>query len=71
MVNACDVAKYILIKSGEMTAMKLQKLVYYAQTWSLVWNESPLFNEPIEAWTNGPMVRSVYAAHKGQLCNAG
>ena len=30
-----DVAAYILKKQGEMSAMKLQKLVYYSQAWSL------------------------------------
>ena len=28
-----DVAEYILRSRGEMTAMKLQKLVYYCQAW--------------------------------------
>ena len=37
-----DAAAYILEQSGEMTAMKLQKLVYYSQSWSLVWDEEPL-----------------------------
>jgi uncharacterized phage-associated protein len=67
MVSVCDVAKYILIQSGEMTAMKLQKLVYYAQAWSLVWNEKAMFREEIEAWANGPVVRTLYDAHKGQF----
>ena len=30
--------------------MKLQKLVYYSQAWSLIWDEKPLFEEEIEAW---------------------
>jgi len=45
-----DVAAYILKKQGEMSAMKLQKLVYYSQAWSLVWDEKPLFRAQIEAW---------------------
>ncbi len=67
MVTVLDVAKYILQKLGPMTAMKLQKLVYYSQAWSLVWDEKPLFDEPIEAWANGPVVRRLYDAHKGQF----
>ena len=55
-----DVAAYILKKQGEMSAMKLQKLVYYSQAWSLVWDEKPLFRAQIEAWANGPVVRSLY-----------
>src|SRR6266852_3993826 len=45
--------------------MKLQKLVYYSQAWSLVWDEAPLFPERIEAWANGPVVRELYEAHRG------
>jgi uncharacterized phage-associated protein len=48
-----------------MTAMKLQKLVYYSQAWSLVWDEKPLFPERIEAWANGPVVRELYERHRG------
>ncbi len=60
-----DVADYILHRLGSMSAMKLQKLVYYSQVWSLVWTESPLFNDEIEAWANGPVVRSLYRKHQG------
>lgn len=66
-VSALDVADYILDKHGPMTAMKLQKLVYYSQAWSLVWDEEPLFTQAIEAWANGPVVRELYQAHRGQF----
>lgn len=65
--SAFDVATYILEKKGRMTAMKLQKLVYYSQAWSLVWDETPLFFEKIEAWANGPVVRELFDDHKGQF----
>ncbi len=61
-----DVAKYILSKKGPITAVKLQKLVYYSQVWSLVWDERPLFSERIEAWTYGPVVPKLYQQHRGQ-----
>jgi uncharacterized phage-associated protein len=67
MANAHDIAAYILDKGGEMTAMKLQKLVYYSQAWSLVWDEEPLFPDRIEAWANGPVVPVLYANHRGQF----
>jgi len=67
MATAHDVAAYILAKLGEMTAMKLQKLVYYSQAWSLVWDECPLFQSRIEAWANGPVVPALYREHKGQF----
>jgi uncharacterized phage-associated protein len=63
--TAFDVAAYILEKQGEMTTMKLHKLVYYSQAWSLVWDETPLFVEKIEAWANGPVVRELFAYHRG------
>lgn len=50
-----------------MSAMKLQKLVYYAQAWSLVWDERPLFLERIEAWANGPVLPALYSQHKGKF----
>jgi len=65
MVKCHDIARYILEKQGPMTTMKLQKLVYYAQAWSLVWDESPLFNEPVEAWVSGPVVPELYKSHRG------
>lgn len=67
MVTAHDVAAYILGKLGPMTTMKLQKLVYYSQAWSLVWDEKPLFADPIEAWTNGPVIPALYKLHKGKF----
>jgi uncharacterized phage-associated protein len=65
VANVFDVAAYILTKRNAMTAMKLQKLVYYSQAWSLVWDDAPLFTERIEAWANGPVVRELYEAHRG------
>jgi len=60
-----DVAKYILEKQGEMTAMKLQKLAYYVKVWSLVWEEKNLFEENFEAWANGAISRDLYNKHRG------
>lgn len=67
MSSVFDVAAYILKKRGKMTTMKLQKLVYYAQAWSLVWDGRPLFNEPIQAWANGPVCPVLYQAHQGKF----
>jgi len=67
MAHVEDVATYILEERGPMTAMKLQKLVYYSQAWHLVWDEEPLFQDQIEAWANGPVVRSLYSQHRGRF----
>lgn len=66
MASAFDVAAYILQKQGALTTWKLQKLVYYAQAWSLVWDDDALFPEAIEAWSNGPVVRDLYEAHRDE-----
>lgn len=65
--SANDVAAYILRSRGPMPAMKLQKLVYYSLAWSLVWDDKPLFEETVEAWANGPVIRELYDAHRGQF----
>ena len=67
MVSVIDVAAFILKKTGEITTWKLQKLVYYSQAWSLVWDEEPLFEEEIQAWANGPVVPVLYDYHKGKF----
>lgn len=67
MVKVYDVAKYILEKQGPMTTMKLQKLVYYCQAWSLGWDEVPLFDEEFQAWANGPVCPQLFFKHKGQF----
>ena len=64
MASVFDVAAYILERQGPMTTWKLQKLVYYSQAWSLVWDDDVLFPEEIEAWANGPVVRELYEAHR-------
>jgi uncharacterized phage-associated protein len=62
--KALDVAFYFIKKGKEekkpITNKKLQKLVYYAQAWSLVLNNEKLFNEKIEAWIHGPAIPSLY-----------
>ena len=67
MAGAADAAAYVLEKQGPMTAMKLHKLLYYAQAWHLVWDEAPLFEERIEAWANGPVVPAIYQQHRGRF----
>ena len=67
MANMRDIAAYILRQRGGMTAMKLQKLVYYSQAWHLVWAEKPLFESRIEAWANGPVTPELYSLHRGNF----
>lgn len=47
-----------------ITHLKLQKLVYYAQAWSLALLGRPLFSEDFRAWAHGPVALSVWHAFK-------
>lgn len=62
------VADYLLSrckKAGRLVSnKKLQKLVYYAQAWSLTLNKKPLFPEAIEAWVHGPAIMGLYLRFK-------
>jgi uncharacterized phage-associated protein len=66
MATACAVARhFILLAENEdepeyLTHLRVQKLLYYAQAWSLVQRGVPLFSERIEAWVNGPVVRDLF-----------
>lgn len=67
MTTACDLAKYITEQRGSMSAMKLQKLVYYTHAWHLVATDgAPLLDEPIEAFAHGPLVRDLWYMHRGK-----
>jgi uncharacterized phage-associated protein len=61
-----DCAECLLRQLGKMPPMKLHKLLYYAQAWSLVWDGDIIFPERIEAWLNGPVIPALYERHKGK-----
>jgi uncharacterized phage-associated protein len=68
MAHVQDVANHILHLAGQepeaepITQMRLHKLLYYAQGWSLLVNAEPLFPDPIEAWRHGPVVATLRPA---------
>lgn len=67
-MNARTAANYLLYIMGEsfddLTNMKINKLLYYAQGHCLKKYGRPLFADSIEAWEHGPVVPEVYAAFK-------
>lgn len=67
MASVFDVAKYILQRCGKMSTMKLQKLCYYAQAWSLVWDDEPLFEQDFQAWANGPVCPELFYNTQGRF----
>lgn len=65
MIRAKDIAEFFVLCTRHpewMTNMRINKLVYYAQAWSLVRFGKPLFSENIEAWKHGPVIPSIYHA---------
>ncbi|MCL2029731.1 MAG: DUF4065 domain-containing protein [Deltaproteobacteria bacterium] len=69
MATVLQVAEYFLthnnpLERGHITALKLQKLVYYAQGHALATLGRPLFDELIHAWEHGPVCTSLYHRFK-------
>lgn len=64
MMRVDDVAAAFIDELGSMPAMKLEKLVYYAQAWSLARMGTPLFADPIEAWAQGPIIDRLFRQHR-------
>ncbi len=70
VVTVLDVADYFLYRTAhsdeddQMTHLRLQKLVYYAQGYHLAYFGKPLFEEKIEAWTHGPVVPRLYSEYR-------
>lgn len=65
-----DIAKWFINRTDraagdDMTHLKLQKLIYFAQAWHLANLGKPLFEEDMEAWAHGPVVPSVWHEYKG------
>lgn len=67
MATAIDTAKYLVWLAGNderepdaLTPLRIQKLLYYVQGWSLAARGKVIFDDEIEAWVHGPVVRSVY-----------
>ncbi|KRG12647.1 hypothetical protein ACA30_16960 [Virgibacillus soli] len=66
--SAMDVANYIIQQSlaneKPISNLKLQKILYYLQARYLVDYGKPLFNDDIQKWKYGPVVKSVYHEYK-------
>lgn len=68
-LHAITVANFFVQKGlenndNEMTPMKVLKLTYIAHGWYLALFDKPLFDEAVQAWQYGPVIRSVYGAFR-------
>ena len=75
MFDAMDVARRLVRvgydpvcprESVLVCPLRLQKFLYYCQGWALGLTGRPLFRQPLEAWTYGPVVADVYEAFRGK-----
>ncbi len=67
MLQAIDVANFFVDVANNdeeeyMTNLRVNKLTYFAQAYSLIRLGRPLFEEDIKAWRFGPVIPSVYQA---------
>lgn len=74
MATVYDVANFFLSQprpdwSWSITHLKLQKLVYYAQAWSLALRNEELFSEDFEAWAHGPVSPKLYYRYRQYYYN--
>lgn len=71
-MKALDVAKYFITlndkecveEKSDLSKLKIQKLLYYAQGYYLALYNKPLFDEKISAWQHGPVVEDIYSEFK-------
>lgn len=71
MANVFDVANFFIQAANEneddqMTNLKLNKLLYFAQGAFLARTGTPLFSSDIQPWDLGPVVPDVY--HRYKVC---
>lgn len=69
MANVFDVAEFFVQLANEseddqMTNLKLNKLLYYAQGAYLARTGRPLFHAQIEAWRYGPVIPEIYQKYR-------
>lgn len=51
-------------KLGEISHMKLQKLIYFLHGWHMAIIGKPAINDQFEAWPYGPVIGSLYQKFK-------
>lgn len=71
MIKAIDVANFFIDIANSnpenddcITNLRVNKLLYFAQGYSLARRNKPLFDEDMQAWQYGPVVPDVYYAFR-------
>lgn len=68
LYEALTIAKWFVSwarsNDADLSNLKLQKLLYYAQGYHLAIARRALFGDAIQAWSHGPVVKDVYHQFK-------
>ena len=50
-----------------LNPLKLQKLLYYVQSWHLAFEKTPFFEGKFNAWVHGPVNRDIYDRFRDKM----
>lgn len=66
--NVLDICRYVINYSNEqgygISNLKLQKILYFIQSYFMITNGNPCFDDKIEAWDFGPVIPAAYHEYK-------
>jgi uncharacterized phage-associated protein len=64
--HVCDYVIFRITSEGNasLSHLKLQKLLYYCQSWFLAYEKNKLFDGKFQAWIHGPVNRQIYDRFK-------
>ena len=59
-IASTELAVYLLAEYGQMSHLKLQKLLYYVEAWHLAFYNRGLIRDDFKAWVHGPVCVPVW-----------
>jgi uncharacterized phage-associated protein len=60
----------VISEGSSINVTKLHKLLYLVQAWFMVNNDKALFDDDFEAWSHGPVCRTIYDRYNHKLPTA-
>jgi uncharacterized phage-associated protein len=69
MATINQISDYVIFRckaegNSDLSALKLQKLLYYIQAWHLAFYGAKAFDGGFQAWIHGPVNRDIYDLYK-------
>jgi uncharacterized phage-associated protein len=63
-IDSHVLAEYILQKWGNMSHLKLQKMLFYIEAYHLAYFDNSIIDDNFQAWVHGPVSRKIYDSLK-------